>query len=145
MRIRDWISDVCSSELAKVLNAAWNEMTVAMKAEQIASDKKFADESAAALKASWGKDFEANKAYADRAADQMFGDDLEELRTMETKDGRFVADHPVMLKALASIGREMGEAGIVPRLTGDAAEQAHDENRGQIGRESCRERGAQYE
>src|SRR3546814_7192782 len=79
MRIGDWTSDVCSSDL--------------------------------------------------RAADQMFGDDLEELRTMETKDGRFVADHPVLLKALASIGREMGEAGIVPRLTGDAAEQAHDEVR----------------
>lgn len=119
-----------SAEQAKGLNKVWNDLTEATKAAQIAEDKKFADESEAALKASWGKDFEANRDYANRAGEQMFGDDLEEFRTLETKDGRFVADHPVLLKALASIGREMGEAGIVPRLTGDAAEQAQDEING---------------
>lgn len=109
-----------TSAQAAGLNAVVNELTTATQK----ADKKFADESEAALKRDWGKEYDQNKTHADRAADFAFGDQIEEARHLELKDGRFLMDHPVMLRALAAIGREMQEGGLVPPLTGDAAEQA---------------------
>ena len=99
-----------SADQAKGLNEWYNEMTAAAQQDVVAADKKYADESEKALKAEWpGNEFEINKAFADRAAAQLFGDDLDEVRNIETKDGRFVLDHPAFVKVFAGVGREMGE------------------------------------
>lgn len=116
-----------TEEQAKGLNKVWNELSEAAKQAQVEADKEFAEQADAALRKAWGGDYDANKAHADRAAEQMFGSDLDEVRHLETKDGRFVMDHPVMLKAMAQIGREMTEAGLVPALPADAMEQAESE------------------
>ncbi|WP_428687234.1 hypothetical protein [Roseibium sp.] len=118
-----------SKDQAKGLNEAFNTLSTAAQEAQIEADKEYAAQSETELKKSWGKDYDVNKAHAERAAAQMFGDDFEEIRAMELRTGRFVMDHPVMLKALATIGREMAEGGLVPPLSDDAAEQANDEIR----------------
>lgn len=118
-----------SKEQAAILNKAWNDYSAAVQQEQVAADKKYAEESDAALRKSWGGDCDKNFAHAERAAAWAFGDEFEELRALEGKDGRFLMDHPAMLKALASIGREMQEGGMAPPLSADAAEQAEEQLR----------------
>ena len=99
-----------TSEQANGLNGWWNEQVAAMQQAQIDGDKAFADETEAALKAEWpGEEFGRNKAFADRAAAKVFGDQIDEVRNIETKDGRFILDHPSFIKMLATYGREMQE------------------------------------
>lgn len=114
-----------TADQAKLINVGFNEFTNMLKANQVAEDKKFADESEAQLRKVWpGEEFDKNKAFADRAAAWAFGDQIEEVRHMETKDGRFFLDHPIMLRALSAIGREMAEGGLVPPMDETAQEQA---------------------
>lgn len=94
---------------AKELVAMATEIRKQSQDAELAADKKFADETEAALNKAWGADAEKNKKLANRAGEQVFGDDFDTAREIQTKDGRFIMDHPVMMKMLASIGREMGE------------------------------------
>lgn len=103
---------------------AWfNEYAAQVQKAQIDSDKKYADETEAALKVEWpGDSYPRNKAFADRAAAKVFGDELDAVRNIETKDGRFVLDNPVFVKMLAGIGREMSEGRLGSVMTeGDEA------------------------
>ena len=107
-----------SVEQAKGLNEAWNKYAASVLQAQIDADKKYADETETALKAEWpGKEFERNKAFADRAAAKVFGDALDDVRNIETKEGRFVLDHPAFVKMLAQVGREMDEGRLGGVLT----------------------------
>ncbi len=117
-----------STSQAEVLNKALIDLTVAGQEALVAEDKAFADKAEADLRKAWpGKEYDKNKEHGDRAASWMFGDQIEEVRHMQTKDGRFVLDHPVMLRALAAAGREMAEGGLVPPMTESDAEQAQSE------------------
>lgn len=99
-----------SAESAKALNEWWNGIQSATLEAQIEGDKKYADETEAALKREWpGEEFTRNKAFADQAAARVFGEEIDEVRNIETKDGRFVLDHPAFVKMLAAYGREMQE------------------------------------
>ena len=118
-----------SAGQAKGLNEWWNGVTAAMQKAQIDDDKAYADESMAALKKEWpGKEYDRNKALADLAAAKMFGDAFDDVRNIETKDGRFVLDHPAFVKALAGVGTEMSEG----RLGGVLTEGDRDGVQGQI-------------
>ena len=113
---------------AAQLTDAFNEFSKGVLEQQVAEDKKFSDESEAELRKAWrGAEYDANKAHAERAAAWMFGDQVEEVRHLETKDGRFMMDNPVMLRALAAVGREMAEGGLVPPMAAGAKDQAIDE------------------
>jgi hypothetical protein len=98
-----------SAEAAKALTATYREMITAQAQAIKDADAKYAQESDAALKTEWGADYEKNKTYAGRAAKEIFGDQFDDARNIEDKNGKFVLDNPIMLKALAKIGREMGE------------------------------------
>lgn len=99
-----------TAEQAAGLNEWWNATSEAIQQAEIAEDKKYADASEAALKAEWpGAEYERNKVFADRAAADLFGDAIDAVREIETKDGRFVLDHADFIKALAKVGREMEE------------------------------------
>ena len=107
-----------TADQAKGLNGFWNEFTAAMLKAQIDADKAYADETEKALKAEWpGKEFDRNKAFADRAAAKVFGDEFDDVSKIETKDGRFVLDHPAFVKMLAGVGREMDEGRLGAVLT----------------------------
>lgn len=118
-----------SAETAKGLNEWWNEATAATMQAQIDADKQYADETEAALKKEWpGEEFKRNKAFADHAAARVFGDEFDEVRNIETKDGRFILDHPAFVKMLAQYGREMQEG----RLGDVMTESARNDLQGQI-------------
>lgn len=118
------ISQAAATRLSHVVN----ELAAKSEELQAAEDKRFADAAEAELRTQWrGAEYDANKAHGDRAAVWMFGDQIDEVRAMQTKDGRFILDHPVMLRALAATGREMAEGGLVPPMSADAAEQAQSE------------------
>jgi hypothetical protein len=113
---------------AAQLNAAINEFSTQLLEAQTVADQKFATDSEAELRKAWpGEEYDANVAHAERAAGFMFGDQFDEARHLETKDGRFLLDHPMMLRALATAGREMAESGLVPPMSADAQEQAQGE------------------
>lgn len=107
-----------NSDQAKGLSEWWNEAQSAALKAQIDGDKEFAEQSMAALRKEWpGTEFDTNKAIADLAAVKIFGDQLDEVRNIETNDGRFVLDHPAFLKMLAQYGREMQEGNLGGNLT----------------------------
>ena len=104
--------------VAEALNEAYNDFTAKALQAQVDADKQFADQSEAELRRLWpGAAFDQNHEYANRAAAVMFGDQIGEVRALETKAGKFVLDHPLMVRALASVGREMAEGGLVPPLS----------------------------
>jgi len=119
-----------TQDQAAVINHAWNDMVAASKAQQIEDDKHFAEESEAQLRRDWpGAEFDRNKTFAERAATRIFGEQLQDARSLETKDGKFVLDHPLMLRALAAVGREMAEGGLVPQLDAEEVEQIEEQIR----------------
>ncbi len=117
-----------STEHAALLTEAFNVYAQETIAAQVASDKKFADDAEADLHRLWpGDAYATNIAHQERAAVWMFGDQLEEMRHLETKDGRFVNDHPVIVRAMAAVGREMAEGGLVPPMSASATERVADD------------------
>ena len=98
---------------------------------EVEADKAFAAESEAALRDAWKGDFDKNVKIANRAGEKVFGDDFDMARTIQMKDGRFLMDHPVMMKMLAEIGLEMGEGslGVVPEGERDTLEEQAQEFR----------------
>ena len=99
-----------STEQAKGITEAWNQYAAAAQQAEIDADKVYAEKTEAALKAEWpGEEYARNKQFANRAATEVFGDSLEDVRNIETKDGRFILDHPDFVKMLAKVGREMNE------------------------------------
>ncbi len=107
-----------SAAQAEGLTEWWNGISTKATEEIAAADKTFADESEAALKVKWpGAEFDKNSAFADLAARKMFGDNLDAVRGIETKAGRFVLDHAEFREALAGIGREMEEGGLGSVMT----------------------------
>jgi hypothetical protein len=102
-----------STEQAHGITEWWNEYIAAIQQTQIESDMEFAAEAEIKLKAEWpGQEFDRNKAFANDAASKVFGDQLDEVRNIETKDGRFILDHPAFIKMLAQYGREMQEGSL---------------------------------
>ena len=107
-----------TSAQANGLNEWWNELRGATLEAQVADDKAYADETLAELKREWpGAEFDRNKQFADFAAVKVFGDALDEVRNIETKDGRFILDHPSFVKMLAQYGREMEEGTLGGAMT----------------------------
>lgn len=100
------------AHVAEALIAKVAAEAAEVQAAQVAADKAYADKTAADLKQEWGADYEANQTYANRAAAELLGKDLEEAKRIEMKDGRFLLDHPHMLRVFAKYGREMAEGGL---------------------------------
>ena len=127
--------NIPANTAAKLIEFVGEDGAVGLQA-QIDADKVYADEAEVALKAEWpGKSFDLNKAHADRAAVKVFGDAFDEVRKIETKDGRFVLDNPAFVRMLAGIGREMSEGRLGTVMTeGDEAalDTEIDELEGQI-------------
>lgn len=100
----------------------------------IASDKKFAEEQEAALRAEWkGEEYERNKTLANNAFREVAnrtGLNLEALTKIETKDGRLLMDRADMVRMFAAIGREMAEGTLGPTLTDTEKDTVDDQIRG---------------
>lgn len=89
----------------------------------VEADKTFAEETEAELKRKWGADYEENQEFANRAANTLLGDRLEEARHMQTASGRYILDHPVFVEMFARLGRNMQEG---TNLGGPISQSARD-------------------
>lgn len=98
-----------------------NEDVAAAEEAQAADDATYVKESEEDLKAEWkGDDYEKNTTLANKAFTEVAnraGINLEELKTIETKSGRFLMDDPRMLKLFSVVGREMSEGTLGSTLS----------------------------
>ena len=106
---------------AKLLSQALNEDLVELQAAEIKADDDFAQSQENALRVEWkGGEYETNKNLANKAFTEIAnraGLDIEDLKQIETKEGRFLFDHAPMLRLFAVVGREMSEGVLGPTLT----------------------------
>lgn len=102
-------SNVPQAGFQAILDWYFSE-TASEQAAMAAEDERFAEQAIAELRGKWGPaNFEREKAYADRGAEWALGEDFEEFRNLKTSDGKYVADHPMVLSALNKIGRAVAE------------------------------------
>ena len=108
-------------QTAKQLIESLNQDVAKQMQAEVEADKQFAKSQEEALRAEWkGDDFDknhtlANRAFADVA--ERAGLKLDDLRNIQTKDGRFLMDRAEMVRVFALIGREMSEGTLGPTLT----------------------------
>ncbi len=120
---------------AKVLMAAVQAEAAEVAQGEIDADNKFAEESKTLLEKEWGKDYDANKEFADRAIASIFGDTYEDVKHIKMADGKFIMDHPAFIRAFGIVGREMTEGGVTePTLTPTQIQSARETA------DSCREK-----
>lgn len=83
-----------------------------MQAQAIEGIKKFGEDAEAQLKKEWGRDFDPNLSLANRVADHIGPDFKKLLNETPIVGGGMLGDHPVIVKALASLGRQMDESSV---------------------------------
>ena len=95
-----------TTEQAKILNAGWNKYEEAIVAAQKTADEEFANEGEANLRAEWGEGYDRNKAAATQFANNeaIWGKDIDAAKQLELANGRFLLDHPVILRAFSRAG-----------------------------------------
>lgn len=117
-------------DMAKALIAAVGEDAEAQTAADISADNAFAKTQEDALRTEWkGDEYEKNVTLAGRAFAEISnrsGLKSDDLKKIETKDGRFLMDRPEIIKLFAVVGREMAEGTLGPALT-DAERNTLDE------------------
>jgi hypothetical protein len=110
-----------SKPAALALAEARNAEDLQMAEAAAAADKAFAAKQEEALQAEWkGDDYKLNVELANRAFEDMAnraGLSVDELRHIETKDGRFLMDRADVVRMFATVGREMAEGSLGPTLT----------------------------
>ena len=116
-----------ANELVKFLQ----EDLVAAQAAQNKADEENVKVQEDALRAEWkGDDYEKNKTVANRAFTELAnraGIDIEELTSMETKDGKLLMDDARMMRVFAAVGREMAEGSLGATLTESEINTAEDQ------------------
>ncbi len=101
-----------SEEAVQDILAKYGEDVVAAQEILTAGDKQFTEDSEAQLRKDWGANYDANKSFAEVAAKEVLGEDFEDFKMVQTLDQKFILDHPVLLRGLSNIGREMSEGGL---------------------------------
>ncbi len=116
------------ADKAALLTAGLNQFTLDEMKRTQAEDKKYSDDGEAVLRQDWpGEEYAKNQEMAQRAFKGYFGDQSEDARQIEMKDGRFLMDNPIVLRAFAAIGRDMLTGQNQPPMPTDAREAAQDE------------------
>ena len=80
--------------------------------QKAANDETYAKHAEETLRREWEDDYYKNIIFASRASEALLGDDYEDVRHLETTDGKYMLDHPLMVKMFAKLGREMGEGAL---------------------------------
>lgn len=81
----------------------------------VQADETFAKDTETKLRAEWGGEYDRNKTLAARLSttavseNAMTPDEQARLQKLETKDGRFVLDHPMVLKLFSWAMRKQAE------------------------------------
>ena len=83
-----------------------------MMAQKTEMDQTYTRESEETMRKEWAEDYDKNLIFASRASEQLLGDDFEDARYIETTDGKYVLDHPILVRMFAKLGRDMGEGAL---------------------------------
>lgn len=116
-----------SKTAAKNILDAYVQLKVSEDEMKIKADEVFANETRDYLKSQWKEEYDKNLIIASKAGEQIFGDMYDDVKTLETKDGKFVLDHPAISMAFAKLGREMGEGVLGESLSDDQKDSLKDQ------------------
>jgi hypothetical protein len=75
-------------------------------------DQAYTKQSEADMRKEWAEDYDKNIIFASRASEALLGDDFEDARHIETSDGKFILDNPILVRMFAKLGRDMGEGAL---------------------------------
>jgi hypothetical protein len=94
---------------AAVLNEDWNKLEEGAEAATKKMDDDFAADTDKKLRERWGVNYDNYKAAAIQFAnnEEIWGEFMEEAKSIELANGRFLMDHPVMLFAMSRAGRRI--------------------------------------
>lgn len=106
-------------EVAKNIIEAYRKDAEAQAEQQVKDDKDYAEAGDQALRDKWGKEYDTNRALANRAVDQLFGESLEDVRQIQGEDGKFILDHPAFVEVFATVAREMSEGSLGENFLSD--------------------------
>ena len=116
-----------SKTAAKNILTAYEQFKVAEAEASLKADEAFAEETREYLKSQWKDEYDKNLIIASKAGEQVFGEMYEDVKKIETKDGKFILDHPAIAMAFAKIGREMGEGVLGEALSDDQKDSLKDQ------------------
>ena len=116
-----------SKTAAKHILTAYEQFKVSEAEERLKADEAFAEETREYLKSQWKEDYDKNLIIASKAGEQIFGEMYDDVKSLETKDGKFVLDHPAISMAFAKLGREMGEGVLGEALSDDQKDSLKDQ------------------
>lgn len=101
-----------SAASAERLFAKFVEKGVAADKAQADADKQYVADKDAALRKKWGPEYDINVKHSQFGITKMANDagiNIDELKHIEMKDGKFLFDHPLMWQLMAKVGREARE------------------------------------
>jgi len=83
-----------------------------MMGQKMEMDDTYSKQSEEAMRKEWAEDYDKNLIFAAKASEALLGDDFEEARHIETADGKFILDSPILVRMFAKLGRDMGEGAL---------------------------------
>ena len=116
-----------SKTAAKNILTAYEQFKVSETEARLKADEEFAEETREYLKSQWKDEYDKNLVIASKAGEQVFGEMYEDVKKLETKNGKFVMDHPAIAMAFAKLGREMGEGVLGEALSDDQKDSLKDQ------------------
>ena len=97
---------------ADVLISEFRGEVEKMMGQKAEMDDAYTKQSEEAMRKEWAEDYDKNIIFASRASEALLGDDFEDARHIETSDGRFILDNPILVRMFAKLGRDMGEGAL---------------------------------
>lgn len=91
---------------------AFMKLSRDMQTQAVEGIKKFGEDAEAQLKKDWGRDFDANLTLANRTAEVLGADFKKLLNETPMVGSGMLGDHPVIVKVLANLGRQMDESSM---------------------------------
>lgn len=110
-----------TSKQARAVISDYAELVIADLHETLAGADVGFERATAELKAVWGTNFSAEMAKANRVVAHFLGDDAGRLKTTALADGTFLMDNPLLARAFAAIGDQLGEDLLNPAAGGTPA------------------------
>ena len=104
-----FIDNNIPKETADVLINEFRGEIEKMMGQKAEADQHYTAQSEADMRKEWAEDYDKNIIFASRASEALLGEDFETMRHVETADGRYILDNPVLIRMFAKLGRDMGE------------------------------------
>jgi len=104
-----FIDNNIPKETADVLINEFRGEIEKMMGQKAEMDQQYTAQSETDMRKEWAEDYDKNIIFASRASEALLGEDFETMRHVETADGRYILDNPVLIRMFAKLGRDMGE------------------------------------